>query len=719
MASIAQPLPNSLSGLGWLGDFLKHELAPYKGRAGLVGRMVVASTLVMIISMTFGLPYGAYGAIYALILSRESLASTAEAVRMIVIGFAVAGAWIILGMTLALDDPILRFLWIVGSFFTGFWAMSALRNYAASGRFGYLIAITVALWDEHISPASKVEDTLWAVGVITMASLITLLIEAVFAAFRKSDVLMNAIGERLTAVEDLLTHYLGGSPPSAFIGDTPGDTLARLAMTGTSRTRMTLSRSESNQQYIVQMSAVVALTGRLVDLAANLAHFTAGISATDHGRIAVLAQRIRDIRDDLARSAAPRATAEAGDDSAPPPALPLLGEMERTVSLLFQAATGSQSLNVFAPSAETAVPPEKPFFSGALLAPEHIRFALRGCLAATSCYIIFNVLAWPEISTSVTTCFVTALTTIGASRQKQLLRFAGALIGGFGLGMGAQVFILPYIDSIAGFTVLFIVVITAAAWVAVSSPRLSYLGVQVAVAFCLINLQEFRFQTSLAVARDRVVGILLGLLMMWLFFDQLWSTPAAVEMRRTFVSTLLLLARMTREPASKDLRKAIQESYDIRDTINAHFDRIRSLADGVLFEFGPSRQSDLETRDHLRRWLPQFRTLFVMRIAALKCRLRAPGFDVPETVRRSQEAYDELCARTLEQMADRVDGRENSGADQEEQSFATRKEALRNTELEARRELPSAQAQSFVTLFEAIDVLTTSLAGGIEKDFAQ
>ena len=59
-----------------------------------------------------------------------------------------------------------------------------------------------------------------------------------------------------------------------------------------------------------------------------------------------------------------------------------------------------------------------------------------------------------------------------------------------------------------GFTVLYIPVIAAAAWIATSSPRFSYLGVQLAVAFCLINLEEFRFQTSLAVARDRVVGIL-------------------------------------------------------------------------------------------------------------------------------------------------------------------------------------------------------------------
>jgi multidrug resistance protein MdtO len=108
-----------------------------------------------------------------------------------------------------------------------------------------------------------------------------------------------------------------------------------------------------------------------------------------------------------------------------------------------------------------------------------------------------------------------------------------------------------------------------------------------------------------------------------------------------------------------------------------------------------------------------------MRVALLKYRLQLPGFELPESVRLLQQAYDERSARILEEMADRVDGREHSGAGQGEQSAAARKEALRNIELEARRELHPAQAQSFVTLLQAIDVLTTSLAGEIERHFAQ
>src|SRR5262249_60823195 len=105
-------------------------------------------------------------------------------------------------------------------------------------------------------------------------------------------------------------------------------------------------------------------------------------------------------------------------------------------------------------------------------------------------------------------------------------------------------------------------------WFMTSSPRLSYFGLQMALAFYLINLQEFKIQTSLEVARDRVLGILLGLFMMWVVFDRLWGAPAAVEMKKTFISNLRLLAQFAREPLSEDHRIAIKQSLILRETIN-------------------------------------------------------------------------------------------------------------------------------------------------------
>jgi multidrug resistance protein MdtO len=83
-------------------------------------------------------------------------------------------------------------------------------------------------------------------------------------------------------------------------------------------------------------------------------------------------------------------------------------------------------------------------------------------MAASLCYVIYTALNRPEISTAVTTCLLTALSTVGSSRQKQVLRFTGALAGGL-VGLVAQVFVLSSLDSIAGFTVLFLVITTAAA----------------------------------------------------------------------------------------------------------------------------------------------------------------------------------------------------------------------------------------------------------------
>src|SRR5262245_1373777 len=203
MASIAQSLPASSANHRWLWEWLRHELTPYPGRALLVSRMVTAATLLMIITMTFRLPWGAYSALFALNLSRESLGETTRAVQMIVFGFALAGAYALAGGMLVLGDPMLRLLWVVGSFFLMFYGISATNNYAALMRFGYLTAITIPLWDRQITAEAKVEGTLWAVGTLTMASVIALLLENVYAALRRGDDLIDPITERLACLEEV------------------------------------------------------------------------------------------------------------------------------------------------------------------------------------------------------------------------------------------------------------------------------------------------------------------------------------------------------------------------------------------------------------------------------------------------------------------------------------------------------------------------------------
>jgi multidrug resistance protein MdtO len=709
MATLAQSVPESSPRSAWLWGFLKEELVPYPSRVSTVARMVIAATLVMIVCMTFRIPYGFQGAIFALFVSRESPRATLKSAGIMGLVTGIGVAYVLISARFVIDVPFLHFLWIAGSLFLTFYAISALPDYNTAVPFAILISAGLPFWDRHVSAETNVEDTLRLLLSSLIGVVLTAAVELAFSRRKPGDDIVIPLVARLTAVRSLLTAFAEGRP----VDQATRKTVARLGVRGTSIYRRLLRRSGYSAHYRAQMSAVVDLVGRLVDVIAPLMELTFEPSDTDRKRLRSLSGIVASIGADLLNRRIPSAIHFAPDDERSG-GVPFLQEMETIVSFIPQAFSGSRSIDEYLPSSDD-VPRPKWFAPSGLFNPEYHKFALKGCLAATACYVIYNSVAWPGISTAVTTCLLTALSTIGASRQKQILRFAGAIVGGFVIGMGSQIFILPHLDSIGGFTVLFMVVTALASWVMTSSPRLSYFGVQVALAFYLINLQEFTIQTSLAVARDRVVGILLGLIMMWLVFDQLWSSPAGVEMKRRFVLTFRLLAQLAREPVSTDIQAMTKRIYALRESIDNEFNQVRALADGVLFEFGPSRQQDLAMRDHIRHWQPQLRTLFIMRIASLKYRLQVPGFELPEPIRLAQQAYDDRSAQMLDEMAGRIEGSVPQAGTASEDAFELLEKTVQ-AYYEESQQPPTAHVWSFTTLLRGIDNLTNSLAAEIAAE---
>ena len=652
MATVASAAPSWPRPIAWLRDFLRDELSPYPGRGALVARMVVAASVVMLVNMTFKIPYGAYATIYALTTSRENPDATLKAVKTSVVWFAVAAAYVLVGAILFSAEPVLRIVWVLASLFLIFFFLSAAANHLAAVRFGYLVALTLTLWDSEIRAEEKVVGTLWAIASFSIANIIIAAVELIFVRLHYVDQVTSALEERVQCTASLLRSLAAGAK------NEPGERrITQLATLGTSRMRRDLLRSGYSAETNQQQGAIIALVGRLVDLGATLAYFTSETENAVRRRFDQLAERIEGLSDFMF------GTRKSGEqelpvEPAPPGTPPLLLEMERTVSVIAEVLSGSDSRGGYEPPPLGLGQAKRFFVPDAFSNSDHVRFGIRGGLAASLCYLTYNLIAWPGISTAVTTCLLTALTTVGGSRQKQILRFAGALVGGVILGFGSQLFVLPAIDSIAGFLILFLAVTIPAAWIAASGPRLSYFGVQIALAFYLINLQEFKFQVSLAVARDRLAGILLGLTAMWLVFDQLWGASAAVEMERTFLSTLRFLGRLMQAPISPNPGVAIGEIDSLRETINTNFDRLRQQADGAMLEFGPSREPKLAMRTLLLRWQLQLRVLFVVRIALSKYRLRLPGFEVPEPILRAQQEFDTRLTERLEHMADRLSGQD-------------------------------------------------------------
>ena len=79
------------------------------------------------------------------------------------------------------------------------------------------------------------------------------------------------------------------------------------------------------------------------------------------------------------------------------------------------------------------------------------------------------------------------------------------------------IFVQPWTDSLTGLLAMSLPVLALAAWIAAGSERIAYAGIQIGFTFALAFLSWFAPLTNLTELRDRVLGILLGVLVPPLF----------------------------------------------------------------------------------------------------------------------------------------------------------------------------------------------------------
>jgi multidrug resistance protein MdtO len=647
MATVAAPSGSS-GFFSWFREFLRRELAPYPGRGVTVARMVISATITMILIMTFRIPSGALAVLYAFLVSRDNLRSTINSGIAIAVSYSIGVLFVLTGANLFADQPFGRFLWFAGAIFVVFFAQRSLRDFGVATGFSIVVIDALPIWQAGGTAEHRVELTLWQVLAVAIGTLVTISVEAVFHALHSKDELFQGLDERLAVVYHLIQSY-GRKQP---VTEDVANRLAQYTIVGVSGLRRVLGQSRHERLYRDQLTAVVALTGRLIDLAATSARTPHQLRDGDESRLMELASQIEQIRASIATSQIPSLPSETYKS---PSGISLLSEMERTISLIPRVFAGSESIDAYFPSVLDQEDRSGFFVSDAFRNPAHIQFALRGCLAATLCYFTYEILNWDGLATSVTTCVITALSNAGTSRQKQLLRIAGAGAGGFLFGIGSQIFILPNIDSITEFALLFAAVTAVGAWFASSSQRLSYFGIQLALAFYLITLQEFTIQTSLAIARDRVVGILLGLCMMWLVFDRLGNTSAAEQMVRAFTQNLRAIADLAMQPGKESPTEAIRRIRVLREEIGVNFQTVNAQADAVPFEFGRRREQEMAARSLIRAWQPKLRTLYLMEAALLQHRVFGADMDLPAAFRDAQIRFNQECASVLRHMADHLE----------------------------------------------------------------
>ena len=213
-----------------------------------------------------------------------------------------------------------------------------------------------------------------------------------------------------------------------------------------------------------------------------------------------------------------------------------------------QPAGASQPTAVPQPAASRR-PPAAPrpggfFLPDAFTNPEYVHHALKTTAAAMFCYVLYSLLDWREIHTCFITCYIVSLGTAAETIEKLTLRIVGCTVGG-AAGLAAIVYVLPYLTSIEALLGVVFLGALASAWVAVGSLRISYAGFQMAFAFFLCVIQGPSPAFDLTVARDRIIGILLGNLVVYLLFTRVWPVSMAKRIDPAIAATLRQLSAMT------------------------------------------------------------------------------------------------------------------------------------------------------------------------------
>jgi uncharacterized membrane protein YccC len=250
------------------------------------------------------------------------------------------------------------------------------------------------------------------------------------------------------------------------------------------------------------------------------------------------------------------------------------------------------------------LPKPKSFFvSDAFTNPAHVHFALKVTFAAMFCYIFYMAIDWSGIHTALITCTFIALESTGATLHKGVLRIGGCVIGG-ALALFTIVLLMPHMDTIASLIVVVACASAIAGWVATGTELISYAGLQIAFAFFYSVFQGYAPDTDLDNVRNRVVGILFGLIVTAVVFYYIWPEHAVDRLRDALRQALRQLSQLLRTDGGKPEPEALVAK------VSTELAQAQRQAELAAFEFKESAAPDQASKSKLENILAHAEEIF-------------------------------------------------------------------------------------------------------------
>jgi uncharacterized membrane protein YccC len=184
------------------------------------------------------------------------------------------------------------------------------------------------------------------------------------------------------------------------------------------------------------------------------------------------------------------------------------------------------------------------------------------------------------------------------------------VIGG-ALALFTIVFLMPHMETLASLVVVVAFASAIAGWVATGSERISYAGLQIAFAFFYSVFQGFAPDTDLDNVRDRVVGILFGLIVTGLVFRYIWPERTIDRLRDALRAALRQLAKLLQIPRPESsIAPAKADAHRLIEETSKSFDQSRRYAELTQFEFEESPDPERTSLENLEETLSRAEEIF-------------------------------------------------------------------------------------------------------------
>ncbi|SNS72703.1 multidrug resistance protein MdtO [Granulicella rosea] len=563
-----------------LGDALWGELAPFPGRLAGSLRDTLSIVVALVLAETLRVNGISLALALIFLLQREHPGLTLRSALQLLGGAVVALGLALVWVQFTDGVEVARFLGVAIGVFCAAFGMAATRYPLFFTIFGFYGFLDLSLWDTHRSPTAVVNASLQNVASLALVLGVSVAMEYVFASRHPAEELSEQLSKRLRLLHDFYTAMAEPVHDLTLLKSLHAR-IVQYAHAGDLRMNQLYEELQGNTPAGLRFR--IGLLTRVLEQSALVGYRKAVPTESEREALAAIA---------------------AACASTPHEALTTLPASASTRLREIQGALRQYAVTTALPASMVddghwqGQPSSSFFLQDAFTAPQALYYSLKLTLSAMVCYLIYNAIAWPGIITCVVTVLFTGLSSTGAMKQKQLYRLTGAAIGG-AIAIATESFLFPNMDSIATLALVVAAVTLLAAWV-MRSPHAGYTGIQIGFGFFITALQGFSAATQIAPARDRVIGVALGIVVMWFVFDQLWPTRSSDVLRQILARTQAATERLRGQAAS--LEGVRPESLaGWRAGVSADLGNMQTMGAASYFDFGRARLRELARTRRLTR----------------------------------------------------------------------------------------------------------------------